>query len=347
MKARGLTLMMALLAAGILISRCGGDGGEDPLPTECETDEFEATFVVDTLSIPDEDVGFDLDDEDTYCETGCINDGENGVDNRLGAVLDGLSESLGGDFDANVSLEEQITEGSLLILFRLLKICNFTADGEVDLMGYVGEETDDPEDPLDNFSGTEPFDVHIDSLNEPKDDVNDPLISFPGAEIRRNQFNAGPSTFALDIPIEDSILHLEIRETQMQFNFDPAPTASGDHHLNGRIVNGLLGGFVLVEDLSDALQEFASELGDIDAETVMNIVVNQADIDFVQEGDTADTCETNDDCPVPWRSCTDAGVCYEPPERMDAISLAIQFEGTSCEFTGVIYEPEDPPPPSP
>jgi hypothetical protein len=184
------------------------------------------------------------------------------------------------------------------------------------------------------------MDVHIDSLNDPKDDVNDPLISFPGAQISRNQFSAGPSEFSLDIPIQDSVLSLVIRETQMQFNFNPAPTESGGEHVDGRIINGLLGGFVLVEDLADALQEFASELGDIDPETVMNIVVNQADIDFQPEGDTSDACETNDDCPVPWRTCTDSGFCYEPPDRMDAISLAIQFEGTSCVFTGNIYDPD-------
>lgn len=342
MKTNASMAIAALLAAGLLAFGCGGgDGGDDPLPTECETDEFEATFVMDDLYIPNEDVGFNLDDEDTYCDTGCINDGENGVDNRLGAVLDGLADSMGEEFNANEELDVQIQEGDLLILFRLLDICNFNADGEVNLMGYIGLDTDDPEDPADNFSGTEPLDVHIDSLNPPHSDVADPQISFPGGRISRRQFDAGPSNFSLDIDIDTSTLHLEIRETQMRFNFQPEPTqGAGGHYLNGGIVNGLLGGFVLVEDLADALQEFADELGDIDPETVMNIVVNQADIDFVPEGPTADTCSVSDDCPVPWRECGTGGVCVEPPDRMDAISLAIQFTGVSAEFTGNIVDPE-------
>ncbi|MBW2261425.1 MAG: hypothetical protein JRG91_05565 [Deltaproteobacteria bacterium] len=72
----------------------------------------------------------------------------------------------------------------------------------------------------------------------------------------------------------------------------------------------------------------------------MNIVVNQADIDHVAAGPTPDACTIADDCPVPWRDCGTDGFCVEPPERMDAISLSIQFTGTSCEFTGNIVDPD-------
>lgn len=334
------THMLATAIVTLLTGCGGGNGGDPPLPTECDNDEFEATFVIDDLQIPNENVGFNLDGEDTYCDSGCINDGENGVDNRLGAVLDGLSDSLGEDFNANEELDVQIQEGDLLILFRLLNICNFNADGDVDLKGYIGLDADDPADPTDNFSGSEPLDVDIRGLAGAGTDVENSLITFSGGEISRREFSAGPSEFNLDIPIQDSTLGLSIQETQVRFNFSPEPSESGGEYLDGAIINGLLGGFVLVEDLADALQEFADELGDIDPETVMNIVVNQADIDHVPAGTTSDACTSADDCPVPWRDCGTDGFCVEPPDRMDAISLAIQFTGTSCSFTGNIVDPE-------
>ncbi|MBW2261426.1 MAG: hypothetical protein JRG91_05570 [Deltaproteobacteria bacterium] len=260
MRIHVFAMTLALMASGALLAGCGGgNGGDPPLPTECDNDEFEATFVLDHLSIPDENVGFNLDGEDTYCESGCINDGENGVDNRLGAVLDGLSDSLGEDFNANEELEVQIEEGGLLILFRLLNICNFNADGDVTLLGYMGIDTDDPEDPTDNFSGTEPFDVDIRSLEGAGTDPMNTMISFPSGEISRREFSAGPAVFNLDIPMQDSTLGLSIRETQVRFNFQPEPSDTGGSYLNGNIINGLLGGFVLVEDLADALQEFADD----------------------------------------------------------------------------------------
>jgi hypothetical protein len=330
----------ALALAAILISSCGDSGdGDEPLPTECETDEFEASFIVDSLTIPNEDVGFDLDDENTICDSGCINDGENGVDNRLGAVLDGISESMGEDFNANEELEVQISEGDLLILFRLTQVCNYDRDGEVDMLGYIGLDTDDPADPTDNFSGHEPFDVDSRSLAGDGTDIGDPLISFPNGVIDRGQFSAGPSIFNLDIPLQDSTLALAIQETQVRFDFEPEPTESGGEQLDGGLQNGLLGGYVLVEDLAAALQDFADELGDIEPSTVMNIVVNQADINHVPEGPTSDACTEDEDCPVSWRSCVD-GFCYERADQHDAISLAIQFTATSASFTGTIVEPE-------
>lgn len=333
--------IMAVLTLGTFLAvGCGDDGGgDDPLPTECDTAEVEATFVVDSLTIPNEDVGFDLDDENTHCDSGCINDGENGVDNRLGAVLDGISDSMGEDFDANSELEAQITEGDLLILFRITDICNYNRDGEVNLKGYIGLDSDDPADPTDNFSGEEPFDIDSRSLAGAGTDIENPLISFPDGSIDRGQFSAGPSIFNLDIPISDSTLALAIQETQLRADFDPEPADVGGKQLNGGLANGLLGGYVLVEDLAMALQDFASELGDIDPDTVMNIVVNQADIDHVPPGPTDDTCTTNADCPVSWRTCSTEGVCVEPPDKLDAISLAIQFTATSADFTGNIIEP--------
>ncbi len=337
---RMVIMTLALLAMGpALVVGCGEKDGTDPLPTECDTPVVEATFVMDSLMIPDEDVGFDLDDENTQCDSGCINDGENGVDNRLGAVLDGISDSMGEDFNANDELAAQIEEGGLLIMFRLTDVCNFNRDGGVDLLGYIGLDTDDPEDPTDNFSGTEPLDVDSRSLTGSGTDLGSPLISFPDGSIDRGQFNAGPSVFNLDVPISDSTLHLAVQETRVRFDFDPEPADVGGDQLNGGLINGLLGGYVLVEDLADALQEFASELGDIDPATVMNIVVNQADIDHVQPGPTDDACTEDSDCPVPWRTCGSGGVCVEPPDRMDAISLAIQFTGVSVDFTGEIITP--------
>ena len=56
------------------------------------------------------------------------------------------------------------------------------------------------------------------------------------------------------------------------------------------------------------------------------------------QGPTDDTCTVDSDCPVSWRRCVD-GYCYEGPEKLDAISLAIQFTAVSAEFTGTIVEP--------
>ncbi len=117
------------------------------------------------VSLPGEEVGFDLDGEWTRCGSGCINDGKGGVDNRLGAVKDGIAESVGNECDGFFMCDPQhpVDTGSLSMLIKTRR--GTDDEGRAVLEAYVYNGVDTDGDPSDNVSGVEPFEVTRDSVN--------------------------------------------------------------------------------------------------------------------------------------------------------------------------------------
>jgi hypothetical protein len=316
----------------------GPDVDADPAP-DGTVSPTEATFVINAMTIPGDDIGFNLDGENTTCTSGCIPDGPDGVDNRLGAVLSAIAHSLGGGADFNIKMSQSIDSGGKLVLLRLVGITGFEDAADVDALRYDGVETDMPANPGDNFSGSEPFDISSISLAGGMTDVDNVLYRFDGGAIALGKFDAITPLFVVEIPYDSASMLLPLQNAQIHFSFDRDPDASGEHYIDGRLSDGLLGGVIALQDFAVELRHFFEDLGGgIDPETAMNIVANNADIDLIPEGPTSDSCTASPDCPLPWQMC-DGGFCYEPPDRMDAISVAVQFSAVSAVFTGNIVTP--------
>jgi hypothetical protein len=142
----------------------------------------------------------------------------------------------------------------------------------------------------------------------------------------------------VDIPVQDSTLHLAVNGTRIVWDIDTVPT--GNPALHGNIKNGLLGGYILLGDAARALSAIDLSGTTIDENTIRTILAGQADMDVVPEGFTADACTeatVQTDC-APGQTCeSDHGTfrCYEQPDNPDAISLALVFTAVSCEITGI------------
>ena len=356
------TVQCLLIALGILcLAACSedngaGDGATDTVDDTCKGcgEPYEAAFAVSQMKIGTTDQGFNIDHVYTQCTDGtCIPDGNNGVDNRLSEILAAVENAAGEDFDADSAINENIENGSMLIVFNFLDVETSMAsltstDPAVELKGYLGLDTDDPdpEDPeavaaaaADNFSGSEPMDIDSRSLHNASD-IETSLIHFKKCSIRAGRLACDPDRFNLDLDIQDSPLRLEIEETQLIASVTTSPEDNGSGvYVNGAMKEGLLGGFIPIRNLQDALEGFADEIGDISPTTIQQILANHADIDAVDEGLTDVNCDGEDDC-LSWQECR-TGKCYEPADQFDSISLAITFELKSVEFTGKIVVVEE------
>jgi hypothetical protein len=350
----------ALLGAWLIVSACGGgngsedvttdDGTEPDVPVDCVGcgDPYEATFIITSLHIGTVDQGFNLDDEYTQCTDGsCKVDGNNGVDNRLSEILAAVENAMGEPLNADSEIDRNITEGDMLVLLRFLdvELANMasmtSSDPDIEVKGYMGLDTDEPEDPLDNLSGSEPFNVDDRSLRTVTD-IESSLIDFTKCRIVSAKLRCEPSLFSMDITIQDAPLHLEIRESQLECTVETGPTDDGTgNYVEGSLRNCILGGFVPISALQDALDEFAGSLGDIQPEQIQQILVNHADIDAVPEGTTGVACPVGDEC-LAWQTCQ-AGTCYEPMDQFDSVSLGVVIQATSAVFTGEIVHVEETP----
>lgn len=314
-----------------------GDGDAD-----CSTDPDDgenAIFIVDLLEIGDDTVGFDLDGVDTpdecdtdFCRNGQV-DGPGGVDNRLGPLLGSIAE-IAPEFDANTSIADAMIEGSLLILFDMRDVDNWTNDGCVPVFAYVGH---DPNDEPGIFEGRE-YMVDSRSLEDPSD-LDSALISFEDGSITGGTYTGGPDEFSLNVPISDvGNLEIQITDTMLQWDASAAGAA-----------NGVIGGFVTIHDMLDALRRIEEAQGFITmAPTIME---NQADIDAIP-ADTeipGTTCTPDnvgtynaegEGCGSSSYTCSASGRCVEPADHFDGISLALTFTAIPASIGGIYIDEE-------
>jgi hypothetical protein len=335
---------------------------EDTGPTRTETNPTDgvlADFVIDSLRIGSLTAGEGFNLDGVYTRAGdplFPEDGPGGVDNQLGDLIFALEEA---DLEVNAdeSIAEGIADGSLLILLRHVDVDDWDEDpGYVYLYGYAGKDTDD--DPLNNLTGAGELLVDERSLQLPPTDLARSLIHFDNgvlevdpsnlAVLQEGDFSAGPSLFRVDIPMEDSTLTLEVNGTRIVWDLDDAPT--GNPGVDGRIINGLLGGYVYVRDAARALSQIDLSGASIDVATLRSLLAGQADMDVVPPGFQDDTCTvstTITDC-APGQTCQEdddrggAYYCYEHPDNLDAISLGLTFTAVSCRITGIWDDPEWP-----
>jgi hypothetical protein len=110
--------------------------------------------------------------------------------------------------------------------------------------------------------------------------------------------------------------------------------------------SGILGGALPVLEVTDLMYE-AYEASCVDPHPSCDLEYedsfllwtrHQADIDHLEPGQTAYTCEFDDDCPGPDQDCNTSGYCVEEEGGMDSISFAFEFDAVPCIIDGVAGE---------
>ena len=339
------------LPYALLALNCGSNSneGRDVAFDEQETyvqEPFEASFVASRLQLGTVDEGINLDGMNTWCTDGtCIPDGLDGVDNQLILLLEALENAANMRSDVNGDLMHEVESGNRLMVFRLTginidpmgEIASF--DPDVQLKIYYGIDKDDPADPDDNFSGSEPLDVDAASLWDDSN-VEDAIIDFPNCTIANSILRCGPSTLFFDFPFLGTVVSLMVIEAHLEAVIEHSPARDDEgHYANGRITNGVLGGYCRIIDHPVEIMKL-SLAADVGSNIIEWIMEQKADIDAIPEGETEFSCSDEDNC-MTWQDCR-AGSCYEPANKFDSFSVGLVFELTSIRFTGNIIEPANP-----
>lgn len=328
-------------AAGACASDCADTqcciaGACDVCPTvECANPNAAGycdASIVDELAIaeaPSEATG----------EEGCCCDftGDGVVDNQIAALVGSLGGMAGYDLPTlNATLAESLAGGSFIILFEYLGLAADAADTDwFEVNFFLGTDMDDPEDPTDNFSGTEDFYIMPASLDE----NGDPVITFGGASVAAGELNAGPSEFVIPIQLDDPPLNLVLTVDSAIMK---AMISSG---ANGyELSDGTLCGYITIQQIFNALNEFASSSCGCLGLTG----------DLIEGGDGLWTCGTMDStcgtedqmeniCGMIAQYCTVAvsllpsflDVDLDGDTVGDAISVGATFSATSAGLGGV------------
>lgn len=297
----------------------GTDAADDAGPDGGDAGPTATEFVLASVLFGDLDDGFDLDDHDTRDRedpVGCGHlDGEAGVDNQLGPVMDDVDELL--EINSKGKLAAAVEGGVLLMLFRLHDLDDRDDDDDVDVHVFNGVDEDD--DASNNLDGEGRFYVHSESVED--GDEARPRVNFEHGALVDQVFEGGPVDFQVTLPLgPDFLVPITMRDAQLRF-----------HLYRTRFVDGLVGGAVPVTQIVDAVREdpdFADSLAFVEIALYSN-----ADMDLLPEGPTGDVCADDGDCER-GQSCVDL-LCDEPAGRCDALSGAVRITGVRAEILGV------------
>ena len=342
-------LALSVLVAGLLAAEgCddeSGGGGNDGGPDEgCATDTAgdgaTKSYIMNAVAIGDENVGFDLDDVNTpsgcsndFCRSG-PDDGTGGVDNRLGPILESISDA-SPQFDVAGFLNKALTAGKMLLLLRLRDVDDWRNDGCVHADFYVGHDTNDPPAIVEGRT----YQVDSASLEPPGTDIDSPSIAFEGGSIEGGTFRGGPDDFAMTIPIEDLGTSLTFAVSEAQIQWSASESA---------ISNGTLGGYIPIFNLL-ATMRLIPEAANV-LVVVTTVMENQADVDSIPGGTeipgtqcTQDNIDSYDaagnGCGSASYTCSPSGRCVEPDDHFDAVSLGITIAGIPAEIGDIWTAP--------
>lgn len=232
--------------------------------------------------------GFDLDDHDTASAADAVGcgradftapdrfGGERGVDSQIGQLLVEAAAAVPG-FDANAQLEGSVTRGSTLLLVRLLDVGDPVDDGHVEVLLYLGQMAASGTAPRTETTTWE-AQTHlvlsssqhfvIDTRSVEAGDPARPLIAFRDAWIEGGRLHTAPARFTADIGLTGGrTLPLALERARIAFDVVP-----------GGLANGVIGGFLSVDDFSHAVVTLADNPAVTDG-LVRTVVAPRADID--------------------------------------------------------------------
>ncbi|HRE02337.1 MAG TPA: hypothetical protein PLV68_13625, partial [Ilumatobacteraceae bacterium] len=180
----------------------------------------------------------------------CFDFNDDGVvDNKLGDILS--LTIVRGQFNVNTTLEEQISEGGLVLLLETKNVTDVATSSNVTINGFYGADAD--ADPSNNASGTASFVVNPSSFAP---NTMSPVISFTGGAIASSTLNAGPSIFRLSIPLLGASLDLAINGTRFESPVAAGPAGADKGLAMGGEDGGKLGGYVAMRDFATAFNTY-------------------------------------------------------------------------------------------
>jgi hypothetical protein len=240
-----------------------------------------ATYVVSVIDIPEASggaaPGFNLDGlnsgegstaSDATCEefnpdfVNSVEADHVGVDNALQGLvgtIEGLlsaSDCPGGTTDGclGATLQEQIAEGSLILLMEVSGINDFQFDSEVELQLFLGAV---PGDGMPMVGGD--GQLAADQEFEVAQMLGDPVAG----DIFQGRLRATTPTLTITVDTGDFMLPLMISNAEVRFDISESS-----------LDNGQIGGFLRTEDIIAAASEIMPGI----EETVRSVIESVADV---------------------------------------------------------------------
>ena len=296
---------LILASALSLTAACGssGDDDDDSINTECYNDPAACVdstgtshkYVADGVTMPTsstqaQQLGLDLD-----------GDPQKRPDNALGQILSTLASQ--GDVDLQTSIDEQVADGSLLLLFDL-KATGLSTAPDAGGWIYLGENPMPAPctDPMDittcghHLDGNGSFDVATDS---PRDAVLN-------GDIIAGTFKGGPGKVTLELSL-GSVSGITVNLIGARIEVGVAETG---------LTNGKIGGAVTEDELNNSV---LPAIVDVMAESIGEDCMGTPPM-CCTEGSTGETLvDLFDDCSDGSTTC-DCKVSLEELKTNDLIS---------------------------
>lgn len=239
-----LPVFVMAAALSMTAVACGGggddddDGGQPPVdPTGTNTQYVVDRILMPTTAAQASMFGLNLDGDE-----------QGRPDNALGQILSTLAGQAGGDFNLQESIDEQVADGSIILLANVKATALTTAAG-VGTWIFLGENPSTPPCASDtdttcrgHLNGSTSFDVS--SASPPADDV---LIS---GQIVGGKMTGGPGNVTIEISLvsgEDTGIVIDLVGARISVN------SVSDTALTGGILGGAVTEEALDADIMPAL----------------------------------------------------------------------------------------------
>ena len=316
-------LVFALLTAMTGFIGCGGPSGNSDAGTDMMVMPGESyEYVTTSLTMPTQTttIGLDL-------------DGDGVVDNALGSLLAFLPTIPGLDsFDAQMSIDETLVDGGLVLLWRVNDVNSFTTDSDITMEVFVGDEACDAMGmnctDLTSYTGGGAFDISASSpmIAPSEGGVGNAscLGMFGSGELR-----TCPGTLPLPIPLSEIQPGVMI---DLEVNLESASIAC-DSFNETNLMSCTMGGAItedeinneLVPTIVDVVNTLITDEAILDPMTMATVPCTS---DNTTIGDhTSTTCAAlSMDGVCSASNGTDMGICVDSTASVVEFALADNFD---------------------
>jgi len=139
-----------------------------------------------------------------------------GAKNQLGAIASVMNNMQLQGFDFQTNVDTRVNGGTFLMLLDVLAKA-LTEDPAMKAQALLGQDLDSPENPADNFSGTEPLGVKAGS----------PRYMILDGKITAGKLLAGPGTLIAPVPAGATPETVTLHETRIEAEVSAAGMTNG------------------------------------------------------------------------------------------------------------------------
>ncbi len=308
------------------IAGCDGGGGGEVEEQRCYVDPLSCIepgdgyqFVAATIRMPTTvneamQLGLDLDRDD-----------QQRPDNALGRVLATLASAAGGSFDLQASIDEQVADGGLLLLFHLQVSSLGTAPGAA-LWVHLGA------DPMP-APCVDPDDIttcgqHLDGSGTFAIDPASPPDAVLAGDIIAGTLDAGPGEITIELSLGDtSAVSIRLIGARVKVG------VASDTLMSGRI-----GGAVTEQELNNSVLPAIVE---VMAEPVAEYCMGTPETACCVEGSTGETIvDLFDDCSDTSTTC-DCQVTLQEVRESDLIAALLSPDVDLLDADGLFNPRND------